>query len=225
MRISILDDYFDTLRTLACFGKLAGHDVTVWNDHVQDVDALAERLKDAEVLVLIRERTKIRTPLLGASAQAQADQPAQRLSAHRHRHLHAARHRRVVEPASRHAVLRHRRADLGPDHRRHAADSAADGLAQGRQLADGRRHDVARQDPRHLRLRPHRQRGRGLRQGVRHERAHLGARGDDGAGARRRLRDRAQQGGVLRDTATSSRCTCGWSRRPATSSPPPTWRA
>jgi len=64
MKISILDDYHDTLRTLACFRKLAGHDVTIWNDHVQDVDALAERLRDAEVLVLIRERTKIRAPLL-----------------------------------------------------------------------------------------------------------------------------------------------------------------
>ena len=64
MKITILDDYHDTLRTLACFGKLAGHDVTIWNDHVQDVDALAERLKDTEALVLIRERTKIRAPLL-----------------------------------------------------------------------------------------------------------------------------------------------------------------
>src|SRR5947207_4519963 len=64
MKISILDDYFDTLRTLRCFRKLAGHDVTIWNDHVQDVDALAQRLRDAEVLVLIRERTKIRAPLL-----------------------------------------------------------------------------------------------------------------------------------------------------------------
>jgi D-3-phosphoglycerate dehydrogenase len=64
MKISILDDYHDTVRTLPCFGKLAGHDVTVWNDHAQDVDLLAERLKDAEALVLIRERTKIRAPLL-----------------------------------------------------------------------------------------------------------------------------------------------------------------
>jgi D-3-phosphoglycerate dehydrogenase / 2-oxoglutarate reductase len=64
MKISILDDYHDTLRTLACFDKLAGHAVTVWNDHAQDVDVLAERLRDAEVLVLIRERTKIRAPLL-----------------------------------------------------------------------------------------------------------------------------------------------------------------
>jgi D-3-phosphoglycerate dehydrogenase / 2-oxoglutarate reductase len=64
MKISILDDYHDTLRSLACFSKLAGNEVRIWNDHVQDVDALAERLKDTEALVLIRERTKIRAPLL-----------------------------------------------------------------------------------------------------------------------------------------------------------------
>jgi D-3-phosphoglycerate dehydrogenase / 2-oxoglutarate reductase len=64
MKIAILDDYFDTLRNLPCFGKLAGHEVTVWNDHVQDTGALAERLKDTEFLVLIRERTAIRADLL-----------------------------------------------------------------------------------------------------------------------------------------------------------------
>jgi D-3-phosphoglycerate dehydrogenase / 2-oxoglutarate reductase len=64
MRVSILDDYFDTLRTLDCFAKLDEHDVTVWNDHVQDVDELAARLEDADVLVLIRERTQIQAPLL-----------------------------------------------------------------------------------------------------------------------------------------------------------------
>jgi D-3-phosphoglycerate dehydrogenase / 2-oxoglutarate reductase len=64
MKISILDDYFDTVRTLECFDKLADHDVTVWNDHVEDVDALAQRLRDADVLVLIRERTQIRAPLI-----------------------------------------------------------------------------------------------------------------------------------------------------------------
>jgi len=64
MKVSILDDYHDTLRTLQCFGKLAGHDVTVWNDHVQDTERLAERLHATEALVLIRERTKIQAPLL-----------------------------------------------------------------------------------------------------------------------------------------------------------------
>src|SRR4051812_21845406 len=64
MHISILDDYHDTLRTLDCFRKLSGHEVSIWNDHLQDVDALADRLRGAEVLVLIRERTEIRGPLL-----------------------------------------------------------------------------------------------------------------------------------------------------------------
>ena len=64
MKIAILDDYFDTVRTLPCFSKLAGHDVTIWNDHVQDDAVLAERLRDTEALVLIRERTKIPAPLL-----------------------------------------------------------------------------------------------------------------------------------------------------------------
>lgn len=64
MRISILDDYDDTLRTLDCFAKLAQHDVEVWTDHVQDDDVLAERLRDTEALVLIRERTEIRASLL-----------------------------------------------------------------------------------------------------------------------------------------------------------------
>jgi D-3-phosphoglycerate dehydrogenase / 2-oxoglutarate reductase len=64
MKVSILDDYYDTLRTLPSFARLKGHDVTIWNDHVEDVDKLAERLRDTEALVLFRERTQIRTPLL-----------------------------------------------------------------------------------------------------------------------------------------------------------------
>lgn len=64
MNITILDDYQNAVRTLACFSKLAGHNVTIWNDHTKDVDALAKRLKDTEALALIRERTPIRAPLL-----------------------------------------------------------------------------------------------------------------------------------------------------------------
>jgi D-3-phosphoglycerate dehydrogenase len=64
MKITILDDYHDTVRTLACFKKLEGHAVTIWNDHVQDLDALTDRLAGAEALVLIRERTEIRAQLL-----------------------------------------------------------------------------------------------------------------------------------------------------------------
>ena len=64
MKIAILDDYQDQVRTLSCFSMLNGHDITVFNDTLRDVDALAERLKPFDILVLIRERTTITEPLL-----------------------------------------------------------------------------------------------------------------------------------------------------------------
>lgn len=64
MKVTILDDYFDTLRTLPCFDQLEGHDVTVRTDHLADTDALAECLRDTEALVLFRERTAVTAELL-----------------------------------------------------------------------------------------------------------------------------------------------------------------
>lgn len=64
MKVHILDDWFDTLRGLPCFGKLSGHEVTVWTDHVEDAGELSDRLSGAEALVLFRERTKITADLL-----------------------------------------------------------------------------------------------------------------------------------------------------------------
>jgi D-3-phosphoglycerate dehydrogenase len=64
LRVSILDDYQDVVRTLDCFTKLQGHDVTIWNDAVPDVDVLAERFATTDVLVLLRERTKVGEALL-----------------------------------------------------------------------------------------------------------------------------------------------------------------
>ncbi len=64
MKVHILDDWFDTLRGLECFGRLSGHDVTIWNDHVEDIETLASRLTDAEALVLFRERTPVQGDLL-----------------------------------------------------------------------------------------------------------------------------------------------------------------
>src|SRR3569833_1325049 len=64
MKITILDDYFDTIRHLPCFQMLNGHEVTIWNDHTQNEDSLVERLHQTEVLVLIRERTVITESLL-----------------------------------------------------------------------------------------------------------------------------------------------------------------
>jgi D-3-phosphoglycerate dehydrogenase len=64
MRVAILDDYLDTVRTLSVFPRLADHEVTVWRDHVQDEDVLAERLAETEILVPIRERMQITGALL-----------------------------------------------------------------------------------------------------------------------------------------------------------------
>lgn len=64
MKVHILDDWFDTLRTLTCFDLLAGHDVTVWTDHEPDPERLAQRVAEAEALVLFRERTRITEALL-----------------------------------------------------------------------------------------------------------------------------------------------------------------
>jgi len=64
MHIVIPDDYQDAVRHLKAFGKLKGHTVTVYNDTVKDVAAQAERFKDADAIVLIRERTVITPALL-----------------------------------------------------------------------------------------------------------------------------------------------------------------
>ena len=100
MKITILDDYFDTVRTLACFHKLAGHEVTVWNDHVQDTDTLAARLKDTECLVLIRERTKIQAPLLERLPKLKL---ISQRSVYPHIDIDACTRRSVIVSSSQHA--------------------------------------------------------------------------------------------------------------------------
>ena len=132
MKITILDDYFDTVRTLPCFAKLAGHEVTVWNDHVQDVDALAaaaqgHRGAGPDPRAHADPRAAART-----ARRAAPHQPAQRLSPHRHRGLHATRGHRVLQHARRQPVLRRGGAHLGADHRGHAPDPSADGRAARR---------------------------------------------------------------------------------------------
>jgi len=100
MKITILDDYFDTLRTLACFPKLAGHEVEVWNDHVQEDDALAARLRDTEALVLIRERTRIGAPLLRRLDKLRL---ISQRSVYPHIDIDACNERGVIVSSSQHA--------------------------------------------------------------------------------------------------------------------------
>ena len=69
LNIAILDDEFDTVRTLACYTQLAAHQVTIWRDHTKDTGVLAGRLHDAEAVVLLRERTPIRAELIARLPQ------------------------------------------------------------------------------------------------------------------------------------------------------------
>jgi D-3-phosphoglycerate dehydrogenase len=57
MKIAVLDDYQDAFRKLKCFAKLKDHDVTVYHDTVKDPAKLAERLKDADAVLLTQQRT------------------------------------------------------------------------------------------------------------------------------------------------------------------------
>lgn len=64
MNIVVLDDYQDAVRKLACASRLVGHPLKVHTNTVKGMGQLAVRLRDAEVLVLIRERTSLNRLLL-----------------------------------------------------------------------------------------------------------------------------------------------------------------
>ena len=100
MKITILDDTFGTLRTLGCFRRLDAHEVDVWNDHVQDTEVLAARLKDTQVLVLIRERTRIEAPLLNRLDKLRL---ISLRSAYPHIDIDACTRRGVVVSSNQHA--------------------------------------------------------------------------------------------------------------------------
>jgi D-3-phosphoglycerate dehydrogenase len=64
MNIVILDDYQDAVRKLACAHKLDPWPAKVYTNNVKGVGQLAVRLRDADIVVLIRERTQITRQLL-----------------------------------------------------------------------------------------------------------------------------------------------------------------
>ncbi len=64
MNIIILDDYQDAVRKLRCASKLDKLNAKVFTNTVKGVSQLSVRLRDADVLVLIRERTHFPRALL-----------------------------------------------------------------------------------------------------------------------------------------------------------------
>lgn len=64
MKIAILDDYQDAVRTLDCFKLLDGHEVKVFSNTARGLGQLAIRLAPFDALVLIRERSSFNRALL-----------------------------------------------------------------------------------------------------------------------------------------------------------------
>jgi D-3-phosphoglycerate dehydrogenase len=64
MNIVILDDYQDAVRKLECAAKLEAYQAKVYTNTVKGLGQLSVRLKDADVIVLIRERTPINRQLI-----------------------------------------------------------------------------------------------------------------------------------------------------------------
>ena len=57
MKIAVIDDYQDAFRTLCCYPKLKGHEVLIYNDTEKEAARLAERLKDADAVILTQARS------------------------------------------------------------------------------------------------------------------------------------------------------------------------
>ena len=64
MKVAIIDDYQDAVRTLDCFSRLKGHEVTVFNDPRTDLDGIASRLAGFEAVLLTQQRTRITREML-----------------------------------------------------------------------------------------------------------------------------------------------------------------
>ncbi|MCA0240362.1 MAG: D-2-hydroxyacid dehydrogenase family protein [Proteobacteria bacterium] len=64
MNIIILDDYQDAVRKLRCAARLEPYNAKVFTNTVKGIGQLSVRLRDADVLVLIRERTHFPKALL-----------------------------------------------------------------------------------------------------------------------------------------------------------------
>ena len=81
MNIIILDDYQDAVRKLSCAAMLEPYNAKVFTNTVKGIGQLSVRLKDADVLVLIRERTQF-PRCCWKAAQAEADRADRRVGAH-----------------------------------------------------------------------------------------------------------------------------------------------
>jgi D-3-phosphoglycerate dehydrogenase len=82
MKIIIPDDYANVVSSLDCFRLLDGHEVIVFNDAEKDTEKLVARFREAEVLVLIRERTRINEALVARLPRLKLISQTGKISSH-----------------------------------------------------------------------------------------------------------------------------------------------
>ena len=82
MKITVIDDYQDAFRRMSSFSKLAGHEIEIYNDTLKDPARLAERLHDAECVLLTQQRSWFRRPLLEALPNLRLISQTGRITAH-----------------------------------------------------------------------------------------------------------------------------------------------
>ena len=208
MNIIILDDYQDAVRKLKCASKLEHLNAKVFTNTVKGVGQLSVRLRDAEVLVLIRERTHFPKQLLEKLPKlkliAQTGKVGSHIDVEAATRLGVAVAEGGGSPIATAeltwalimaSMRRLPQYIAQPEARRLAAVRPACGF----DAAELRpRHAAAGQDARHLRLRPHRRGRRRLRQGLRHARHRMGRRIVARARACCRPCRCAEQGSLLR---------------------------
>ena len=82
MNIVILDDYQDAVRKLECAAKLEQYQAKVYTNTVKGIGQLSVRLKDADVIILIRERTHLNRQLIDKLPKLKMISQTGRIGAH-----------------------------------------------------------------------------------------------------------------------------------------------
>ena len=82
MKITVIDDYQDAFRRMSAFPKLAGHEIEIFNDTLKEPARLAERLQDADCVVLTQQRSWFRRPLIEALPNLRLVSQTGRVTAH-----------------------------------------------------------------------------------------------------------------------------------------------
>lgn len=82
MNIVILDDYQDAIRKLECAAKLENYPAKVYTNTVKGIGQLSIRLKDADVIVLVRDRTHVTRQLIDKLPKLKFISQAGRIGSH-----------------------------------------------------------------------------------------------------------------------------------------------